>query len=335
MTPAPKSRVPKGEVVAAENPIPAKEENLIDIDDDQTPKPQTLRRNATLDGPPIRLNGSHSDVGTSPKDASYLRRTSSMTGASDREGPPKRANTTELREHLRHLGPSNLASRPRQTRYNTVKIKPGGGSIAENASKAQEFTDTSGHLSLPAAPQGGVGAGLLGSAGKDAKDGVQAVQAGYGSIETSPKTPKKGDQGFQLDKEEDNTYQNSGRSRPDSSNSQSTLGSLNGASRRTNPRRFHNVARSGSITENIVDMGGIKKTVLELTSSSSDDIENQTADDKDDQNQAQVENESLEEDGSGDGKENDGKAEGGGKKKRRRRKRKGAKGDEDTPLLER
>src|ERR1700753_3385446 len=32
---------------------------------------------------------------------------------------------TDLRQHLRHLGPSNLASKPKQTRINTVKIKPG------------------------------------------------------------------------------------------------------------------------------------------------------------------------------------------------------------------
>lgn len=349
MAPAPKLRVPKGEVITTEDPIVVGEENLIDLDDedkteDKTPKPQALRGNATLDGPTMKPNGSHVELGTSPRNASYLRRTSSLVGASDNESPVKRTNTAEMREHLKHLGPSNLASRPRQTRYNTVKIKPGGGSVVENATKSQESPDSPTLLSLSGAPQGGVGAGLLSSAGKDAKDGVQAVQAGYGSIGASPGTPQKGDQSFQLDGNNASSKQTSSDNpRTTSSSSNSTLAPLNDDYRTKKARKYKS-ARSGSITENIVDTGGIKKTVLEMTSSSSDDVENQATaaaaaddgDDNDHDDHAQPDDDEDPAGGvSGDGKENDAKG-GGGKKKRRRKKKKGGvKTDEDTPLLER
>lgn len=347
MAPAPKLKMPKGEVVATEGSIIAGEENLIDLDDDKTLKPQALRRNATLDGPSMKLNGSHSELGTSPINPSNLRRTSSLAGASDHDGPLRRASTAEVREHLKHLGPSNLASRPRQTRYNTVKIKPGGGSVVENATKIHESADAPTVLSLSGAPQGGVGAGLLNSAGKDAKDGVQAVQAGYGSMGTSPKTPQQGDQSFQLDGNKSSSQQTQGadknhqdssdKSRPTSSSSDSTLAPLDDGYRTKKPRKYKSVARSGSITENIVEAGGIKKTVLETTNSSSDDVDNQAADgDDDNDNNAQLENENPADGVSDDGDENEnGSKGGGGKKKRRRKKKKGAKGDEDTPLLER
>lgn len=344
MAPAPKSRVPKGEVVASESTIVAGEEDLIDLAEDQkSPKDWPLRRNATADGSVMKVNGSHPDLGTSPKAAPDLRRISSVTGASDRESAPKRSNTLE---HLKHLGPSNLASRPRQTRYNTVKIKPGGGSIPEYIPKTQETSETPRTLSVSAAPHGGVGAGLLSSAGKEAKDGVQALQAGYGSIGASPdapKTPSKGSQSFPFDKTDSNQQENQGpntsyqspsdRAPAVRTNSHSTLGSLNGRSQSPKIRKTNSVARSGSITENIIDMGGIKKTVLETTSSSSDDAENRP----EEGNAAELEEE--EEDhaaGSEEqGKENDNGGEAGGRKKRRRRKRKGPKADEDTPLLER
>lgn len=337
MAPAPKYRVPKGEIIAPpETPIVVNEENLIDLDDKQKTPPQALRRLATSDGHTVKANGPHPEPGNSLMTDSQLRRTSSVAGTSDREGPPKRSNTMELREHLKHLGPSNLASRPRQTRYNTVKIKPGGVSLTDNSSKSQEPSETPDTLSIPTAPQGGFGAGLLNSAGKDAKDGVLAVQAGYGSMESSPKDSKRvNHEHNENESSERQGPNNKGESIPTArtsrSTSQSTLGSLqkrnNGPSK---IRKTNSVARSGSITENIVDTGGIKKTVLETTSSSSDDVEDGQAD-------VSVANENgVQSSGSGlaeEAKEN----EAVGKKKRRRRKKKAGKGDgetsENTPLL--
>ncbi|KFY63141.1 hypothetical protein V497_02107, partial [Pseudogymnoascus sp. VKM F-4516 (FW-969)] len=59
---------------------------------------------------------------TSPKATFMIRRSSA---AADGGSVTVRGNATDMREHLKHLGPSNVASRPKTTRYNTVKIKPG------------------------------------------------------------------------------------------------------------------------------------------------------------------------------------------------------------------
>lgn len=336
MAPAPKYRVPKGKVVAPlEIPTNANEENLITFEDEQKPPSQALRRLATSDGHTLKANGAHPEPGNSSVTDSQLRRTSSVAGTSDREGAPKRSNTMEMREHLKHLGPSNLASRPRQTRYNTVKIKPGGGSLNDNGSKSQEPSERSGFLSTSTAPQGGVGAGLLSSAGKDAKDGVHAVQEGHGSMESSPKDSKKGNQEYigheSFEQQElNNKTKKSPTAHTSRSTSSSTLGSLQKRDSGRSNIKTTSIARSGSITENIIDAGGIKKTVLEMTSSSSDDIEDgQATATGANENAAQSSGSRLAE----AAKEN----EAGGKKKKRRKKRKGSKADgeagENTPLL--
>ena len=238
-----------------------------------------------------------------------------------------------MREHLKHLGPSNLASRPRTTRYNTVKIKPGPGSLAANESAFQDQPETPRTQSIAA--QGGVGAGLLGSAGKDAKDGVLAVQTGYGTIPTgSPPSPSKSrkDGLVTLAESRSLSPQQSaeGRLKPPSDHrsraaSQDTLGSMQSGVK--SPSKKRGTARSGSITENIVDLGGIKKTVLETTSSS-DDPEDGGA-------QVPGDDGPADDNANGAGKENNKPSEGGGKKKRRRKKKKGGGGtsSEDAPLL--
>ena len=72
--------------------------------------------------------------------------------------------------------------------------------------------------------------------------------------------------------------------------SEDTVGSMKSGA--FPPRTKKTRARSGSITENIIDAGGIKKTVLEMTSSSEDH------DDGDAQ---------IGVDGASDGNDNDGK----------------------------
>ena len=88
------------------------------------------------------------------------------------------------------------------------------------------------------------------------------------------------------------------------------------------PRSKRGAARSGSITEQIVDAGGIKKTVLEMTSSFASG-----------EGGAQVQtDESLDVIDDRKEKNQPGNSK---KKKRRRRAKKGgaAAADEDTPLL--
>lgn len=418
MAPAPRTRVPKGYIVTDPDTseASAQEGNLIDISEDQTLSPEELQRSKTADSTipqfPLRPKGGLAEYSTSPKTTLLPRRRSSAAGSdagsnANANGAPiaKRGTTPEMREHFKHLGPSNRATRPRTTRYNTVKIKPGGGTSSSlNNSTTVNGTTTprrvSGVSESASSHQGGVGAGLLSSAGKGAKDGVQALGAlgyGYGSMDhhSLPRPRSKSgalqnktmaanqdsnltqpeEEGQQqlsqasftqepetIEEEDGDNHNRSGsqrrprssQERPDSlhsskSRSRSTIRSLHERSRSPGYQR-RGPARSGSITENIVDANGIRKVVLETTSSSSDSS-----------GEGAVDGEGNKENrrggsGSGSRKESKGSAGGGGsrgeprlrggggsagsgsgragKKKRRRRKKAGGSGKgEEDPLL--
>lgn len=319
MNPAPKSRVPKGQVVTAvDDSLADGQEALIDLGEDKKDPHEAMRRRATnVDTHAPGANGRPED----------LRRHSSTAYSSDREGGQKKLKP-QMRDHLKHLGPSNLASRPRQTRYNTVKIKPGSGKLGDAMSKASENSDTTPRNSIAA--QEGVGVGLLSSAGKDAKDGVLAVAAGYGSIPSgaSPPSPNKSRRslatlaendarGDEKNSPSEDRTRSKHRSR---ANSQSTLGSMHSGTK--SPQKTNRgTARSGSITEQIVDAGGIKKTVLEMTSSSDSG-----------EGGAQVQSDGPSE--AFEGRKENNQPSDSKKKKRRRKIKKGGSGDsENTPLL--
>ncbi|TVY19861.1 Protein MAM3 [Lachnellula arida] len=278
VTPAPKARMQKTHVVGSTDAssLHAPEDLLIDLTDGQRPEITTAISHGQS------RSNSPAHFGTSPK-TTFLRRGSS---GADGRNISVRGNFNDMREHLKHLGPSNLASRPKTTRYNTVKIKS-----ASHPLRSESRTDsTTPHEYIveepyhdDPAPFGGEGEGLLKSAGKEASDGVQAIQQGYGSFDpTTPPNPSK------LAKSE-TTYQDgtadakpspTDRSSPSSqmipfsrngtahSESSDTVGSLK--SGRSLNKRKKATTRSGSITENIIEAGGIRKVVLETTSSSSD-----------------------------------------------------------------
>ena len=290
-------------------------------------------------------NSLHADKLASPKTRMALRRTSSTTGTStsDRGYFQMRADTPEMREHLKHLGPSNLASRPRQTRYNTVKIKPGGMPMVDGSAKRAEALvkgvdpkDLSMIGSIPTAPQGGVGEGLLKSAAMDAKDGVLALQTGYGTIRPgsrdSVKSPEKRKTAPQNGSSTvDGRPGTAGSKRPrinraESVSSQNTVVSL--STDRPRSRQVRSGVRSGSITENVVDVGGIKKVVLEPNSSSSDD-----------QNQGSTgvgggHTDGTDDMGTKEKPQEEHSTNGGGRKKRRRKKRKDGHSGGHAPLME-
>lgn len=328
LTPAPRTRVPKGEIVADAAHSPENVYEVLNMSDGQP----------TLDitGPEQRKS-SVSELGVSPKVATFLmRRRSSGNGSIDKQTTPLalRSNTPEIREHLKHLGPSNAAHRPKQTRINTVKIKPGVGTIPENAAKPQD-----GAIVTPTTSRGGIGEGLLESAGRGASDGVRTLQAGYGTINSSAHWATSwpqdlnanGDGTKSLPQGSDDVT--SPKSQPHDENvkivvdnrpasqssgySTSTLGSLHSVhSRSRSPmkRHKHTTARSGSITENFVDLGGVKKMVLE-TASSSDIEEARGSEGNDNKSRSPTKT-----DTEGEGKtDEDGGKKSGGKKKRKKR----------------
>ncbi|KAL8820007.1 MAG: hypothetical protein Q9223_001678 [Gallowayella weberi] len=361
---APKTRVGKHGVIPPEpeSNLAEADEILIDLGDDTKPQHKALQRTATGDLAPNGSAPNNTLKGRGPN----LRRTSSIASVT-KDGQPKAITN---RDQFRNLGPSNLASRPRQTRYNTVKIKPGGGTLSENLARVSSNNPEGSPLAVSAvspAPHGGVGTGLLSSAGKDASDGVLAIQQGYGTIDT----PKSGSEGQNKTSsggpsavsqanhsdtipEEESSRQRSQSGTKQHSDNESTVGSLK--RKDASPRQMKRgaTARSGSITEQIVDLGGVRKVVLETTSSSEENAVASTTTTTNDNKNAKSghdgkenagggvpvdhQRDEEEDDGSGEGKK--GK-EGQGKRKRRRKKRRAASAGEDgeeegedAPLLQ-
>lgn len=306
------------------------EEDLADLEDKQNHKSDSVRRTSDTDA--LKINRAPSDQNGIPAKVGSPRRASSTMGGSDREGPLHRSVNAETLGHLKHLGPSNVASRPRQTRFQTVKIKPG----ADSGSKTSVPSIPVKHLPVFAAARGADSPGGA-TSGKSATDEVLNVQASYGTMNSSSKPPNNHTQSQEQyknmsDQREPNA--NKSGTRTASAGSVTTAASLpkhNNSSETYYLKKTNNVARSGSITENIVDAGGIKKTVLETTSSSSDIDEDE---EEGGGGLAEMSTQSL----TGGGQANDGNVAGsrprgaGGRKKRRRRKRKPtAAGEEDGP----
>lgn len=296
LAPAPRMRVPKGQVVAdaSNSLIKGPEVNLIDIDEDTTLSPLDLQKKPRYtDATPPKTNG-HEYSSSPRRSAPHLGRRSSGGSPAGEFKPPGRSNTGEIREQLKHLGPSNLASRPKTTRWASVKIKPGSRADMQPMSMPSDPRTPDRRISgAGSSYQGGIGEGLL-QQGVGAKDGVQALQKGYGgtSVESSlgrrpNSSTSKGVQtalsrgqsetlGGEKDEGDDRPGRSSDRARSRStprSRDQSTLGSLPDRARNGSgsPRyTLKGPTRSGSITENVVDNNGIRKVVLETTSSSSD-----------------------------------------------------------------
>lgn len=332
MAPAPRARVPRGKVVT-DVPRKPSDQPLIDVDSDARPNGNAQRKLSLpefSDNPPL---------------TSFLvrRRSSGNKG----NLAPVSSNDPDIYEHLKHLGPSNAANRPKSTRINTVKIKPATSAaipptIPENARPAQ---DAPVMMQDSHAPGGGVGQGLLSSAGREASDGVHSVAVGYGTmapngdrmswksgrsshraVDEEPQSPKSAAH------DNDKLVVDNGKAREQSrprSRSASTIASLRSNESPTkSPLNKRHTARSGSISENIVDVNGIKKIVLETTSSS--DSEGKTllvtsADGAQDESKGHSDVESHA--GS--------KAEGKKKRKKRGKKKKGnnGEGSESQPLL--
>ncbi|KAH7119623.1 hypothetical protein B0J11DRAFT_534178 [Dendryphion nanum] len=333
MAPAPRTRIPKGEVVT-DSRRPSAAKKLIDLGEN---------------GDTGSRKHSHADMGTSPKVSSFLvrRRSSGNNGIHI----PLPIDDPEVMQHLKHLGPSNAANRPKSTRINTVKIKPGiPNTIPETTTT--KHTEESENITPTHAPQGGVGEGILDSAGHAASDAVHSLAVGYGTIgsggygtiapsgdRVSWKSGKSGKSGLHAEDvptspkstADDNTKlivenQSPGKSRQRAP-STSTIGSLHSVRSRSQspPRRTH-TARSGSISENIIDLNGVRKIVLETTSSS--DSEGKIIVKTDDANDRPQSSEAE--------SRHDEESKSGGKKKRKKRPKKkktNGEGSESQPLL--
>ncbi len=338
--PAPTRRIPKSYFVSEPPTANGAAADLVNIGEGETLEASELQRAKTAD------NSQMSKI------LQNVRRRSSagnsLTG-DPKTGPrgPRLSTDDAIKEqlrHLGHLGPSNLASRPRSTRYTTVKIKPGTDTtpkqdvIDGRATPSRRVSDAASSL------HAGIGEGVVKSGGKEASDGVQALHQGYGTISDSPTgRPASRTKGTQVDlagsssptRNGEGTNNGHDTSRPVARTfeSHSTIRSLPGSRSRSKSPFYKSKgpARSGSITENIIDANGFRKVVLETTSSSESNEEEVNGGG----NKGHAPTADGEESGvklRGGLEDHNQHSETGKKKKRRRRKQKHGKGEHE-PLL--
>lgn len=239
----------------------------------------------TKDARPAAETGQARDRSGSPMTGTLLLRRSSAGLDGRLENVPVRASFDDIKQHLRHLGPSNRASNPKSTRSTTVKIKPGivvhdpphSASVAEETipeaphAEDEEDDETTSLLRGKVIP----------------KDGAHALAQTYGatgvgsvprSVENTPVTKPvdQEDQATQTSAHAsaiDLTAAESARQevRSQRSSSGSETSPIDPSSPYTSKKSL--LARSGSITEQVVETRGIKKTILETTSSNDEDDE--------------------------------------------------------------
>lgn len=330
--PAPRTRVPRNTSETKQSkPIAP---DLIDISENQTLESSDLQKMSTAEG-----------EGTKPQ--AMPRR---MSGNSVNLDNKMKQRASIDKGQLKNLGPSNLASRPKATRYATVKIKPG----ADNRTSSPQPATANGRMtpsrrvSQANSDYGtGIGEGLLKSGGKDASDAVKDLYPHYGAISQSPsdRRPTSANKAVQsdgLDADTLSSAKDSGSTlRPPAhtGESQDNISPLTSRPRSKSPFRSKGVARSGSITENVVDANGIRKVVLETASSSDTDDEDEhdgsssKEDDRPSSNRGWFSSNAQQTEGQEVGDDNNGDASASKKKRRRKKRNAKSKNDEAEPLL--
>ncbi|KAL5339467.1 hypothetical protein BJX70DRAFT_153725 [Aspergillus crustosus] len=255
MAPAPYSRVPKGRFVEDPPSLPA-QGHLVDLGGDS---PATTghtgrtvtRRRSSVEAPLPRF---------------HLRRSQGDKDTDGNDALIRLGATNEIREHLKHLGPSNLASRPRQTRYQNVKIKRASASPSRSGQTDIESLSEA-HVRRPSA---GISAAsdttAYTASGLNPRDGVHALHLSNINRSSPDSFQKNGHTVSipeQVLEEQDSAPQSAHSQRSRSTYSPGEDAGLSGSYIHRGP------VRSGSITEHIVDVNGIRKVVLHTTSSNS------------------------------------------------------------------
>jgi len=362
-----RGRAAKGEIVAE----PPHEHEHHDEDNAEIGEGAKQELTQNGDGQARAKRPSTASQDTRPH--TFTLRRSSNAGSPDVKSVQMRPNSADWRQ-LNRLGPSNAASRPKPTRVGTVMIKPAVTTIREGQ---HADVGESRKASIMSVPPGEEPAKLVRS-NTDlgaAKDGVQALHTSYGTLDR-PRTAAEyeQEQNSHANKTEQAQADDHGANQQESSSpsalrtgkmvypspapnteddaffrpemhhsgSTSTLGSLhNGHDPNGRPRK-RTTARSGSITENLVESGGVRKLVLETTESNEEDGEANSSGSQARGSSHAHRNSHGHASGSRNGSHRRQDGNGGderetAKSKRRNRKKKKplSGGDENTPLLER
>lgn len=326
--PAPKARVQRKDVMVKDAAV--KDGKLINLDENEDEEGQHLQKSRTAS-----LSGNTESpmiLSSSPRTTLLMRRSSTgQDGKLVRTTVPVKANYEQMRGHLKHLGPSNPASNPKSTKVTSVKIKPGGGSQTRSGSVATDAPETH-------ADTNGVNerTSLLRPPPNGNESHRQSYTAPTQTAEPStPGTPKIliTSRSDGQDDEPSAQIKTVGSNASLAGSSKSIVSptiNVAGMSVAERQRVKRGYVRSGSITEIEVNTGGIRKFVLEATSSGDDEtvdsnntsptapsqtLEDVKEDDKSDDTVAPEDTEQG----------NDGSSQGQSKKKNRRKKRKGGK----------
>lgn len=338
LTPAPKARLQR-RLSQVEDEIRRHSRDDTKITDDDLLEGHDLRYKR------IDSIGGKSDtreLSSSPRTTATLLMRRSSAGVDGRlmDGTvPVRANFEDIKEHLKHLGPSNPASNPKGTKSTTVKIKPGivVHQQPRAASVAGDIIEEAVH------DEGDETTGLL-RPKATGKDGIRALHQSYGAVSTGDITSEPIENGktirIKIDDADaralaDEATQTSAHSskadlihfEPETGNEDEIASPASDIG----PYGRQSYVRSGSITENVVESRGIRKVVLETTSSneSDEDLSLETRSHLSVPSALQGSEEDEDEhDGNGEGASGastGGQSQGGKKKKNRRKKRKGSK----------
>jgi metal transporter CNNM len=204
---------------------------------------------------------------------------------------PVRANIDEMRNRLRHLGPSNPATNPKNTRSTTVKIKPGGHpvSVALPPRAASVAGDIIEEVSQREEEQAGETTSLL-RPQLSGKDGVKALRQSYGSTSPAAALPQEPQEQLITPaieiadtEQRDVATQTNVKAAEEDLIDMAAIPSASetGQSLRSDysaQALRRSFVRSGSITENIIESGGVRKVILQTTSSADEDEGKQSAD---------------------------------------------------------
>ncbi|EZF21910.1 hypothetical protein H112_05080 [Trichophyton rubrum D6] len=276
MAPAPKFNFPKGHFVE----VPP---SAHDIGIDTLTTTRTTDSEQQNEHTQVSKNATH--VGSPPPPTFYLRQTP-VVDKPDGSSKPiiHRGATAEIKEQLKHLGPSNLASRPRQTRYNAVKIKRGGisPSRSSQALSARDSYDYHPHSDVQPSESDSL---LVKSTSERAVNPREPTSYGtttdqsnhplYLPHSTTEPNIKQGDTSVPRTSSPSQT-QNTKNTITDSlptmhgpspSSQNGTRSPSANSDTPSSSTIFHprGPTRSGSITEQVVDIHGIRKVVLQTS----------------------------------------------------------------------
>ncbi|KAK1991748.1 DUF21-domain-containing protein [Colletotrichum falcatum] len=295
MTPAPKARTPKKTVLPSPRVIP---ENGKLIEFGEEPRPPYERRESVGGLSDVSENNLSSSA---PRTTFLMRRSSTgPDGRMTSSTVPVKATFDEAKQHLKHLGPSNRASNPKNTKSTTVKIKP----VQPGVPLSQIHTPSP--AIRPASVAGDVNDQVLDEEADEhtpltrpkltGKGGVHAIRKSYGGAGMSDAQTRLSSTAHDVEGEETAGEMNVPPTIPEKEGPKARRSGSPEAARTDltivvspsrassgtsvtsaieegspNPKR-RPLVRSGSISENVVETSsGVRKIIIQAASSDSDE----------------------------------------------------------------